>query len=384
MANGTKVLRPDYLRATVGVVVGTRPGIVMLAPVLQELERRGVAHFAIHTGQHYSPNMDSWIFDDLGLALPSYRVEGTSLRTSHGAQTAHMLEGIEAILLESRPRLLLVGGDANTNLAGALAARKLGIMVGHIEAGERSFDWSMPEEHNRRIIDHISDVLFTTGAKAEENLAREAVQGRIVCSGNPIVDAARSFAAAARARCDGDPHAAGVERYAVLTLHREENVDVAARLQSALSGVSRASMELGIETRFYVHPRTRKRLHEFGLESWASDLPGLQLSEPLGFLDFTAALCEAVLVFTDSGGVQQEACIHHVSCVTLRDNTEWTETVELGANRIAGVDPESIVDAARVALKSKRDWSVPFGDGNAAAIIVDCVEAVLDGSFGGR
>lgn len=373
-----KVLRDSDLRREVAVVVGTRPGIVMLGPVITELERRDIPHFVIHTGQHYSPNMDAQFFQDLELSEPAYRVEGTAERTTHGGQTAHMLDGIERILLERRPSLMLVGGDANTNLAGALAARKLGIAVGHIEAGERSFDWSMPEEHNRRMIDHISDLLFVTGEKAVGNLEKEGVQGRVVLSGNPIVDASRAFAELAlsrpgtieRLRLDGG-------RYAVLTTHREENVDKPERLRGALQGVSDASVALDLPVRFYAHPRTSKRLREFGMEAWARELPGISIEEPAGYLDFLALVAHAELVFTDSGGVQQEACIHHAGCVTLRDNTEWVETLDIGANRLAGCDPAAIVRAAREALAAPRDWNVPFGDGHAAAAIATAAAAFM-------
>ena len=375
MATDVKVLARADLSRLVAVVLGTRPGIVMLAPVLAELRRRQVPHFVIHTGQHYSPNMDAQFFADLRLAAPEYRIDGVASRTTHGAQTATMLEGIETILFERRPALVLVGGDANTNLAGALAARKLGIAVGHIEAGERSFDWSMPEEHNRRMIDHISDLLFATGEVAERNLAREGVLGRVVRTGNTIVDASLLCAAQLRdaaARADSEP-------YGIVTMHREENVDNVTRLKGALEGVSAAAEALALPLRFYVHPRTRKRLQQFDLEHWAQRLPGISCHEPLGYLDFLGTLIAARLAFTDSGGVQQEACIHRVPCVTLRENTEWTETLEIGANRLAGCAPDAIVDAAREALSVQRTWDLPFGDGRASARIVDCVEEMLTG-----
>lgn len=369
-----KILHADELAPQVAVVIGTRPGIVMFAPIIHELRRRSVPHFIIHTGQHYSPNMDADFFRDLELPVPDYRVEGTAERRTHGGQTAHMLSGIEQILLERKPRVLLVGGDANTNLAGALAARKLHIAVGHVEAGERSFDWRMPEEHNRRIIDHISDYLFVTGAKARDNLLREAVQGEIVDSGNPIVDASLQHLAIAQRR-SSVLAAAGVEagRYGVVTMHREENVDHAERLRGGIQGAADAARELQLPLLFFVHPRTHKRLREFVLDTWAAGLPGITLLPAAGYLDFLACIAHARIVFTDSGGVQQEACIHHVPCVTLRDNTEWTETLASGANRLAGCEPAAIVAAARLALQSERVWEVPFGAGDAAARIVDFI-----------
>lgn len=378
MSKDVKVLRRSDLATEAAVVVGTRPGIVMFAPIIHELRRRAVPQFVIHTGQHYSPNMDAQFFADLHLPAPDYRIEGVAGRRTHGSQTAAMLEGIERILIERKPRLLLVGGDANTNLAGALAARKLQIAVGHVEAGERSYDWRMPEEHNRRMIDHVSDWLFVTGENAVHNLGREGVQGRIVRTGNPIVDASVQHLKIALER-GSLLEQAGVRPggYAVLTTHREENVDDEGNLCGSLQGVSEAAVELGLPVLFFVHPRTRKRLQEFGLEAWANRLPNLRLLESAGYLDFLAWVANAALVFTDSGGVQQEACIHRVPCVTLRDNTEWTETLDIGANRLAGCVPAAIVSAARLAFAGPREWPVPFGDGDAAERIVAFVQDAL-------
>lgn len=373
-----KVLDPARLVKEVAVIVGTRPGIIMFAPVIQELRKRQVPHFLIHTGQHYSPNMDEQFFEDLNLPIPDYKLKGISGKRTHGAQTAAMLEGIESILLERKPRMVLVGGDANTNLSGALAGRKLRIQVGHVEAGERSYDWRMPEEHNRRMIDHISDHLFVTGEKSKSTLLREDVKGRIHLTGNPIVDASLQHSELAKStsnaieRFDLKP-----DQYAILTTHREENVDFLESLRGALEGVSMASSAIDTSVLFLAHPRTIKRLKEFELWSWAQGLPGIKITEALGYLDFLKLLSNARLVFTDSGGVQQEACIHHVPAVTLRKNTEWVETLENGANRLVGTKPKIIEEAAIAACKIERTWQVPFGDGTAAKRIVDvCVEVL--------
>lgn len=378
MTRDVKSLAASELAAEVAVLVGTRPGIVMFAPIIHELRRRAVPHFVLHTGQHYSPNMDAEFFRDLDLPAPDHRIEGTADHRTHGAQTAHMLAGIEGVLLARRPRVVLVGGDANTNLAGALAARKLQLAVGHVEAGERSFDWSMPEEHNRRIIDHISDYLFITGPKARAHLEREAVVGRIVETGNPIVDASLHHLDIAQRR-GAALAAVGVapRGYALLTMHREENVDHPARLRGGIEGASAAARDLGLPLLFFVHPRTEKRLTEFGLDEWVAGLPGVRRLPAAAYLDFLAFTAHARLVFTDSGGVQQEACIHRVACVTLRDNTEWTETLDIGANRLAGCAPAAIVAAARAAHGAPTDWRQPFGDGHAARRIVDAVAPLL-------
>ena len=357
-------------RAEVAVVVGTRPGLVMFAPILEALRAAGVPHVLVHTGQHYSPALDGELCIELGVPPPDHRLENVENHRTHGAQTAAMIAAVERYLLERRPRVVLVGGDANTNLAAALAARKLGLEVGHVEAGERSYDRRMPEEHNRRVIDHVSDYLYATSEKAAERLRREAVWGEVLVTGNPIVDASRAARRRLPAPSSAPPHA-------VLTTHREENVDDPGRLRGILSGAAAAGLVLGLEIRAPLHPRTWRRLEEFGLLEWARGLEGLRLDPALGYLAFLSLLVSARLVFTDSGGVQQEACIHRVPCVTVRENTEWTETLPSGANRLAGTDPERIVRAAQAALGAVVDWPEPFGDGRAAERIAAHLAGVL-------
>lgn len=373
-----KILSETDLSREVGIVVGTRPGIVMFAPIIHEMRRRELAHFVIHTGQHYSPNMDAQFFDELELPRPDYRLSGVGERRTHGGQTAAMLDGIEQILLERRPRFLLVGGDANTNLAGALAARKLHIAVGHVEAGERSYDWRMPEEHNRVIIDHISDHLFVTGEHSIANLQREGIRGRIHHVGNPIVDASlQHFDLAMRKSRALERFGLAPQQYAVLTLHREENVDVEENLRGALQGVSLAATTLEIPVIFLAHPRTQKRLHEYGLQQWIAELPMISVHDGVGYLDFIMMLANSSLAFTDSGGVQQEACIHRIPCVTLRDNTEWRETVTIGANRLAGCEPSRIATAAREAHGAAKIWENPFGDGKTGSRIAEIARQII-------
>jgi len=374
-----KTFQQDDLKPSVGIIVGTRPGIVMFAPIIHEFRRRSIPHFIIHTGQHYSPNMDAQFFDDLDLPQPDYRLEGVSDKKTHGGQTAMMLEGIEAIAMDRRPFLMLVGGDANTNLAGALAARKLHIQVGHVEAGERSYDWRMPEEHNRVIIDHISDHLFVTGKHSIENLRKEGIRGAIHHTGNPIVDASVQHLELAKSKSDAlQRYNLSPGKYALLTTHREENVDIEANLKGCLQGVSDTCKEIGLPALFLAHPRTVKRLKEFGLREWAESLPNIIISEAVGYLDFLNLVAHARLIFTDSGGVQQEACIHHVSCITLRENTEWIETVSIKANRLSGCDPEKIMKAAKEALSIDTSWPIPFGKGDAAVKIYECVKMAWD------
>lgn len=365
-----KVLARDELTPKVCVVVGTRPGIIMMSPVVRELARQRVDFFLIHTGQHYSYNMDRVFLEELVFPEPSYKLETVKDCRFHGEQTAEMLKGVERALLQEKPAVVLVGGDANTNLAGALAARKLHIQIGHIEAGERSGDWRMPEEHNRVIIDHISEYLFATGEKAKENLIRESVRGKIFVTGNTIVDAAYQNRDLARQRRTLESFHLRPGNYVLMTLHREENVDDRDNLRRALEGAAQVCHRLGMAVIFLAHPRTQKRIQEFGLEREAK-AEGLRLEEPVGYLDFLNLLSQAALVLTDSGGVQQEACILQVPSVTLRDNTEWVETLALGANTLAGTDPERIVRSAQQMLQVGKEWQNPFGDGKSAARIVD-------------
>jgi UDP-N-acetylglucosamine 2-epimerase (non-hydrolysing) len=373
-----KTFQNSDLTPEVGVIIGTRPGIVMFSPIIHLLHHRQIPHFIIHTGQHYSPNMDAQFFRDLNLSQPDYRLDGVSKKKTHGGQTALMLEGIEKVLMNRKPLLVLVGGDANTNLAGALAARKLHIQVGHLEAGERSFDWRMPEEHNRVIIDHISEHLFATGKNSIKNLQAEQVKGSIHMTGNPIVDASIKHLEIAKQKSDAlSRFGLTPKQYGVLTTHREENVDVKENLIGELEGVSFASMDQGIPVLFLAHPRTLKRIKEFGLTEWVASLKGLDIQEAVGYLDFINLVANSSLIFTDSGGVQQEACIHHIPCVTLRDNTEWIETLDIGANRLAGCNPENIKLAAKEAMMTKKDWQVPFGDGAASEKICEITSRIL-------
>lgn len=373
-----KFLQKDDLSGSVALVVGTRPGIIMFSPIIRACVRRKVDFFIIHTGQHYSPNMDGMIFDGLNMPRPRHQIKGIAEKKMHGAQTAAMLEGVEKVLIQERPSVVLVGGDANTNLAGALAARKLHITLGHVEAGERSYDWRMPEEHNRRIIDHISDLLFTTNEKGARHLEEEKVMGKIFTTGNTIVDAAYQNYEIANKKSDFlAKNGLKPGEYAVLTSHREENVDDPEKLAGILQGMEYVARELGLFIFFAAHPRTLVRLKEFHLDQRARSIKGLLVSDAPAYLDFLSLLGGASLILTDSGGVQQEACILKKPCVTLRENSEWTETVDIGANMLAGTDPGKIQRAAVIMIQKKGDWTVPFGDGKASERIVDiCLKSL--------
>jgi UDP-N-acetylglucosamine 2-epimerase (non-hydrolysing) len=369
-----KILGEEELLNKLCIVVGTRPGIVMFAPIIHECLRRKLPHIVIHTGQHYSPNMDAQFFQDLELPEPAYKLEDVKNCKFHGEQTARMLEGIEKVLLKEKPKIVLVGGDANCNLAGALAARKLHIMVGHVEAGERSYDWRMPEEHNRRIIDHISEYLFVTNEKSKQNLLRENVIGKIFITGNPIVDAAyQNREIAMRKSNILSKWKLKNKNYFILTTHREENVDSADNLKGIILGMKNVSERFEKKIIFLAHPRTQKRIKQFRLTDLINTIPNFMVKDAVGYLDFITLLSNARLVFTDSGGVQQEACIFKVPCITLRENTEWTETIEAGANILAGTEPENILKCTEKMLSITGSWTQPFGNGNAAQNIINII-----------
>jgi UDP-N-acetylglucosamine 2-epimerase (non-hydrolysing) len=349
------------------VVLGTRPEIVKMSPIVRELQRRGYDFDLVHTGQHYSFEMDRVFFRDLGLPEPAINLEVGS--GPHGAQTGKMLTGLERFFQESRPDVVLVQGDTNTVLAGALAAVKLGISVGHVEAGLRSYDRTMPEETNRVMADHISDMLFAPTEVSARNLRAEGLpEEHIYVTGNTVVDAVQENLEIATRRGDAlstlGLHQGG---YMLATLHRQENVDSRERLANVLVGLEQAGRETGLDIIWPMHPRARKNLETFGLRLPAN----VRAISPLGFLEFLQVEGGAALALTDSGGVQEECCILGVPCVTLRDNTERPETVIVGANLVVGTDPARIAEGVRTMLSRRGGWTCPLGENGAGRRIVD-------------
>lgn len=362
-----KILHQGELKRSVAVVVGTRPGIIKMTPVVRGLQKLRVPFFLIHTGQHYSYNMDRQFFEELELPSPRFHDRGVSKCRLHGEQTAEMIKGVERALLLGRPQIIVVGGDANTNFAGAVAGRKLGIGVAHVEAGLRSYDSRMPEEHNRVMIDHISDFLFPPTTSDKANLLRERVRGRIWVTGNTIVDAVREQALLSlrKSRISESLGLGNGQPYLLLTIHREENVDLKRNLAHIIETVRQLVKSVGCRIIFPMHPRTRDRLRLFGLEGKLVAIREVKVIPGVGYLDFLRLLQGTELVLTDSGGIQEEACCLKVACVTLRDNTERPETVRVGANKIAGLEPSSVLKSAREMMGRKRNWKNPLGDGKA-------------------
>jgi len=352
----------------VAAIIGARPNFVKIAPIMAALrDQPGARCTLIHTGQHYDAQMSQVFFSNLEIPTPDLNLEVRG--DSAVGQIAEVMKRLEPALLADRPDVVLVVGDVNSTVAGALTAVKLGIPVAHVEAGLRSFDRSMPEETNRVLTDAVSDLLFTTEAAAGENLAREGVPGeRVHFVGNVMIDTLFRY----RERAQQSPilDRLGVEPggYVALTLHRPSNVDSEAGLGRLLGAIARIQAEIPVV--FPVHPRTRQRLES--MNDQVPALPDLRLAEPLPYLDFVRVMANARCVLTDSGGIQEETTALGVPCLTLRTNTERPVTVSRGTNRVVGVEPDAIVSAWREVAEGR--W--PAGelpelwDGKAAGRIV--------------
>jgi len=349
------------------MVVGARPQFVKAAPLSRALRRR-VRQVLVHTGQHYDRDMSQAFFDELRIPRPDRHLGVGS--ASHGAMTGRMLEALEAVMAETRPALVVVLGDTNSTLAGALAAVKLGIPVAHVEAGLRSFDPAMPEEINRRLTDHVSRLLFCPTPTAVANLRAEGITRGVHRVGDVMMDAVRQNLARARRR-PRPPGAHASGSYYLATLHRQENVDDPRRLTALLGALS----ALPHPTVLPVHPRTRKAIRRLGLRPRGL----LQLRPPATYLEMLVLVGGARAVLTDSGGVQKEAFILGTPCVTLRETTEWVETLEGGANRLAGADPARIRRAVRALESARPRWSPGrvYGRGQASEAVARVVSRFL-------
>jgi len=351
-------------------IVGARPQFIKAAVVSRAIAQNpdlGIREEIIHTGQHYDENMSDIFFVEMGIPEPAVNLRIGS--GSHGQTTARMLEGIEGEIFARRPDALLVYGDTNSTLAGALAAAKLHVPVVHVEAGLRSFNRRMPEEINRVLADHLSALLLCPTTTAVASLAAEGIAEGVHHVGDVMFDAARIFGEIAESRsrilADFDLIPGS---YCLATVHRAENTDDLIRLK----GIFEAFAEIAVPERPVVlplHPRTKAKLAEHRIDT--SSNPALRLVPPVSFLDMVMLEKNARLILTDSGGVQKEAYFHSVPCVTLRDETEWVETVEAGWNQIVGADPAAILNAARSAAPGS--FIKDYGTGKAAERVVELV-----------
>ena len=347
-------------------VVGARPNFVKAAPVLRAIRERGMRQTLVHTGQHYDGNMSDVFFTQLDIPEPDFNLEVGS--GSHASQTAEIMRRFEPVVLERKPDLTLVYGDVNSTVAAALVCSKLLIPVGHVEAGLRSFDRTMPEEINRIVTDRLSDVLFTPSEDGDANLLREGVpKERIHFVGNVMIDSLIRLLPAAR-NC---PKNGFPERFALVTLHRPSNVDDFETLRELLNALARVSKDLNIV--FPVHPRTRQRITEFGIDS-----QNLRLLDPLPYIEFLSLQTRAAVVITDSGGIQEETTYLGVPCLTLRPNTERPITVTSGTNILVGDDRGRLIAELGKIMEGKQKKGVtpPLWDGRTGERIANILHGM--------
>ena len=346
-------------------IVGTRPQFVkaaVLSRVFSTID--GVEELLVHTGQHFDDKMSQIFFDEMEIPKPHYNLEINSL--GHGAMTGRMLEGIESLIIKEKPNWVLVYGDTNSTLAGALAAKKIHVKVAHVEAGLRSFNMQMPEEINRILTDRISDVLYAPAQTAVDNLKKEGFdnfQSKIVLSGDVMQDAAMFYAQRAEEKSTLSKDLLKGD-YVLATIHRQENTDNPENLKAIVKALNTIHAQRRVV--LPIHPRTKKIIEQSGLQLKVDVL------DPVGYFDMIQLLKNCTLVMTDSGGLQKEAFFFKKHCVTLREQTEWVELVQGGFNVLAGANEQFIVDAFTKMLNTKSDFSVNlYGNGSAGEAIAN-------------
>lgn len=356
----------------IAIVLGTRPEIIKMSPLIRLLEKKKIDFFIIHSNQHYSANMDAVFFEELDLPSPDYNLGIGS--ADHGNQTGNMLIKIEEILLEERPAVVLAQGDTNTVLAGILAASKQNIPTGHVEAGLRSYDRRMPEEKNRIICDVLSDYLFAPTEVQREILQKEGIPNeKIFVVGNTIVDAVYQHKQLAEQQSKILSKLKLTKKeYVLFTAHRALNVDHKKSLEKLVKNIETVYEKLKFPVIYPIHPRTKKKLNEFNLT-----IHNATLIEPAGYTDFLNLQMNAKLIITDSGGIQEEACILHVPCITIRENTERPETIDVGANKLVDLNINKLEKAIQYHQNHNSDWKNPFGDGTTSERILEVLQSKL-------
>lgn len=366
------------------IILGTRPEIIKMSPVVKALESGSIDYFILHTGQHYDYEMDKIFFEELGLRPPSKNLNvGSGM---HAVTTGKMIVGIEEVLIEEKPNVVLVEGDTNSVLAGALVSTKLHISLGHVEAGLRSYDRRMPEEYNRIIADHSADYLFAPTQNAKKNLEKEGISNheilyyggvrrqKISVTGNTSVDALQQNLEKAKKTDALSKYGLSKDQYFLVTAHRAENVDEKHRLSGILNGLVGITALYNKPIIYPIHPRTKRRIKEFNLESEVRGIRNLNLVEPTGFFDMLALEYGAKLILTDSGGIQEEACTLKVPCVVLRDSSDRPESIEVGAAMLAGCETKKIIETTKKMIDKERNWENPYGEGKAGEKIVEILK----------
>jgi len=356
------------------IVVGTRPEIIKMAPLIRALQKSEIPFTFVHCGQHYDYEMSQQFIEELELPKPDYSYMVKAY--SQGQQTARIIANMERLLKKAKPALVLVEGDTNGVLATSLASVKLGIPVGHVEAGLRSFDLRMPEEHNRRLTDHISTYLFAPTKNAENNLKRESVWGKIYVTGNTVIDAVMQHIPIAE-RKSKIADTIHFEKFALATAHRAENVDD----PKVLKNLMEAFIESPIPIVYPMHPRTKKRLKQNRIYTKIMKSKNLQILPPIGYLDFLMLMKRCEMILTDSGGIQEEATAPQIRkpVLVLRLSTERPEAVEAGFAKVVGTDKQDILEAIEETLEKQNDLPLnsPYGDGKAAEKIVEIIKYEL-------
>jgi len=352
----------------IAIIVGTRPEIIKMSPIIRILKDKNIDFFIIHSNQHYSKNMDAIFFEELQLPQPQYNLGIGS--ADHGNQTGQMMSAIEKILLKEKPTLVLAQGDTNTVLAAILTASKQNILTGHIEAGLRSYDRRMPEEKNRVICDVLSDFLFAPTQTQEKILLSEGIdKDKIFVVGNTIVDAVYENKQIAMKTSKILLNLnLSKKKFVLFTAHRSLNVDTKQSLNKIIETIAIIKKKTHLPIIYPMHPRTKVKLEKFDL-----CIKDALVIDPLGYLDFLCLIMNASLIVTDSGGIQEEACILQVPCITIRENTERPETVDVGANKIVDLDKEKLIQAIHYFSLKKHEWQNPFGNGKTAQQIMEVV-----------